>query len=148
VYFVTGGAFQGKRSWVKQLIPRTTGSFLWVNGYEQHEELCQVVTSEADMIIIEGMEELIHRSLRTNAIKPREQWRDTLSKWAQWENEKEHRQLIIIGCEVGLGVVPMEKNDRTYRDIVGWVYQDIASKSQHVVRIWCGLAEILKEETG
>jgi adenosylcobinamide kinase/adenosylcobinamide-phosphate guanylyltransferase len=148
VYFVTGGAFQGKRKWVTQLIQETTSPFLWVNGYEQHVDVSEVFNGDTDIIIIEGIEELIRQSLHTDGIQPREQWRDTLLKWVKWEIEKEHRQLIIIGCEVGLGVVPMEKNARIYRDIVGWVYQDIASSSQHVVRIWCGLAEILKEEKG
>jgi adenosylcobinamide kinase/adenosylcobinamide-phosphate guanylyltransferase len=142
VYFVTGGAFQGKRKWVTQYLSNHPGAILWINGYKQ-EDLDSNWFKEKDVVVIEGMEDYIQHSLET---KNRDHWKSILLEWQDWEKEKPSRLVIIVGCEVGLGIVPMEKRDREWRDMVGWVYQDIAAHSTNVVRLWCGIAETLKED--
>jgi adenosylcobinamide kinase/adenosylcobinamide-phosphate guanylyltransferase len=142
VYFVTGGAFQGKREWVKQYLSNHSGDELWFNGYKKNP-LDLTLFKEKDVIVIEGMEEYIRHSLET---KSRENWKSTILQWQNWEKEVAGRLIVIIGCEVGLGIVPMDERDRESRDMVGWVYQDIAAHSTTVIRLWCGIAEILKED--
>jgi adenosylcobinamide kinase/adenosylcobinamide-phosphate guanylyltransferase len=142
VYFVTGGAFQGKRKWVKQYLSDHPGAELWFNGYKQ-DSLVSNLFKEKDVIVIEGMEEYIRHSLET---KSREHWRSNIIQWLSWEKEVVGKLIVIIGCEVGLGVVPMARRDRESRDMVGWVYQDIAAHSTTVIRLWCGIAETLKED--
>ncbi|MFZ3588603.1 bifunctional adenosylcobinamide kinase/adenosylcobinamide-phosphate guanylyltransferase [Bacillus sp. DJP31] len=142
MYLVTGGAFQGKQKWVKQLLLDTKGNHLWIDGYRQQDYSVEQFEM-ADIVVIEGMEDLIREQLDRYS---REYWNHMLVLWRNWEKQNETNKLIIIGCEIGLGVVPMNKEDRLWRDVVGWVYQDIAGKSDIVVRVWCGLAETLKEE--
>jgi adenosylcobinamide kinase/adenosylcobinamide-phosphate guanylyltransferase len=145
VYFVTGGAFQGKRNWVQHLIGnQVKNPHFWINGYVQDLPSLKEINNETNTIIIEGMEKLIHNGLKED--KQRECWKQELQSFIDWEKLTPERNLIIIGCEIGLGVVPMNKQDRLHRDLVGWVYQDIAKQSDNVVRIWCGLPEKLKEE--
>jgi adenosyl cobinamide kinase/adenosyl cobinamide phosphate guanylyltransferase len=140
VYFVTGGSFQGKRKWVKETLVKGSDSVFWINGYKQ-ESLDDSKFLDKDIVVIEGMEEYIRHSLNT---RNREGWKLTLRHWQEWEKQQPTRLIAIIGCEIGLGIVPMEKRDRAWRDLVGWVYQDIASDSTNVVRLWCGIAETLK----
>lgn len=51
---------------------------------------------------------------------------------------------IIICNEVGNGVVPMEKEERLFREAVGHCTQIIAAKSQRVERVICGIGIVLK----
>ncbi len=53
-------------------------------------------------------------------------------------------QVIIISDEVGYGIVPMEKEERIYRENVGRIMCYVVSKSDHVERIICGIGTRLK----
>ncbi len=43
---------------------------------------------------------------------------------------------IVIGNEIGLGIVPVDINDRIRRDEVGRAYQKLTKMSPIVIRIW------------
>ncbi len=47
--------------------------------------------------------------------------------------------VTIISDEVGLGVVPMDKFERMWRDEVGRAYSRIGEISKSVVRVVCGI---------
>lgn len=51
---------------------------------------------------------------------------------------------IVIGDEVGSGIVPMDPFERSWRDEVGRVYQFLASSALDVTRLWAGIPQILK----
>lgn len=50
----------------------------------------------------------------------------------------------VIAREVGSGVVPMDPEERFWRELHGQVIRALAAKSEHVIRIFCGLPEVLK----
>lgn len=52
--------------------------------------------------------------------------------------------LVIISDEVGNGVVPLQKEDRVYRDLVGNLLIEIASKAERVDRIICQIPQQIK----
>lgn len=54
------------------------------------------------------------------------------------------KNLIMVTNEVGLGVVPESKLSRIFRDIAGFVNQYIASLSDEVYLVCCGLPLKLK----
>ena len=54
------------------------------------------------------------------------------------------RHLVIISDEVGNGVVPLQKEDRIYRDLVGNLLIGIASKAERVDRIICQIPQQIK----
>lgn len=51
---------------------------------------------------------------------------------------------VVIAREVGSGVVPMDKTERLWRELHGSVLKALAGRANHVTRIFCGLAEVLK----
>lgn len=54
---------------------------------------------------------------------------------------------IVIACdEVGCGVVPIEKEERDYREAVGRISCLLAERASSVERIYCGLITELKPE--
>lgn len=51
---------------------------------------------------------------------------------------------VVISREIGAGVVPMDATQRLWRELHGAVLQQLAKQAGHVVRIFCGLPEVLK----
>ncbi len=51
---------------------------------------------------------------------------------------------VIIANEVGCGIVPIEKNERDYREICGRILIRLAKKASHVYRMVLGFAEEVK----
>lgn len=53
-------------------------------------------------------------------------------------------KFVIVTNEVGYGIVPENKLARIYRDIVGRINQNIASKADEVYLVTCGLPMKIK----
>ena len=54
------------------------------------------------------------------------------------------RNLILVGNEVGLGIVPEHELGRKFRDLAGWLHQDLAAAMDTVVLVVAGLPLALK----
>lgn len=52
---------------------------------------------------------------------------------------------IIIGDEIGCGIVPLEAKEREYREIYGRMMCRIAQQADKVTRIICGVHQVIKE---
>ena len=61
---------------------------------------------------------------------------------------RENPDLIVIMNEIGCGVVPIEKEDRIWREQTGRAGCIIAAFSDKVVRICCGIPTVIKGELG
>lgn len=53
---------------------------------------------------------------------------------------------IVICAETGLGVVPVERKERIYRDAVGRICCGLAKRAESVERIYCGIAQKIKQQ--
>ncbi|MBE5911302.1 bifunctional adenosylcobinamide kinase/adenosylcobinamide-phosphate guanylyltransferase [Pseudobutyrivibrio sp.] len=53
-------------------------------------------------------------------------------------------QWVIISDEVGNGVVPIEQEDREYRDITGKILIELADEAEEVYRVVCGIGQRIK----
>jgi len=58
--------------------------------------------------------------------------------------EQKPRELVIIMNEVGSGVVPMDKDDREWRESVGRVSCLFAKRADKVYRLFAGIPQRLK----
>ncbi|MGN0618369.1 MAG: bifunctional adenosylcobinamide kinase/adenosylcobinamide-phosphate guanylyltransferase [Ruminiclostridium sp.] len=61
---------------------------------------------------------------------------------------RENPRIIVIMNEIGGGIVPIEKEDRIWREQVGRAGCIIAAFSDIVVRICCGIPTVIKGELG
>ena len=52
--------------------------------------------------------------------------------------------LAIICNEIGNGIVPLDKDERLYRELTGRLMVKLAQKADKVVRISCGIPQTLK----
>lgn len=54
--------------------------------------------------------------------------------------------ILLVTNETGLGIIPSDAESRAFRDIAGWMNQDIASVSKNVILLVAGLPLALKGE--
>lgn len=64
---------------------------------------------------------------------------------AQKELQRLAQKEVVVCCEVGLGVVPMDAGEREWRELVGRTCCTLAQHASMVVRMVCGIPVILKE---
>lgn len=57
---------------------------------------------------------------------------------------KEHPDCIFICDEIGNGIVPMEAEEREYRERVGRLLITLAEEAETVERIICGIGQKIK----
>ena len=51
---------------------------------------------------------------------------------------------VVISREIGSGVVPMDPRERAWRELHGQVLRALAERSHRVIRVFCGIAEVLE----
>lgn len=68
---------------------------------------------------------------------------DALCAWLESPN----CQVVLVSNEIGLGLVPMDKLSRQFRDISGTMNQAVAKKAKKVTFIAAGLPLPLKDES-
>ncbi len=133
---VTGGAFQGKTSFIREHFLPDGGVVR--NGKEAtFEELCT-----CDCVM--NFELWIRRELEDGSCGPApEEIQAALSARVR-EIIRRNPSLIIELQEMGCGVVPIEKKDRIYRECCGRIGCLIAENGSEVYRVICGLGQKLR----
>ncbi|MED3552453.1 bifunctional adenosylcobinamide kinase/adenosylcobinamide-phosphate guanylyltransferase [Cytobacillus praedii] len=143
MHFITGGAFNGKSKWVKEHYRLNAAPHLWLSAYHGHS-IPENTENWLDFVVLEGIEKWVQEWSGQLAIhEVREKWRMLLRSWTQWERA-ENRELILIGSDLSKGIVPMLAEERKWRDVTGWVYQDIAEMAEKVDIIWYGISQKIK----
>jgi adenosyl cobinamide kinase/adenosyl cobinamide phosphate guanylyltransferase len=59
-------------------------------------------------------------------------------------NRRRLEDKILIGDEIGSGIVPLDPFERLWRDETGFLYQTLAAQAHQVDRVWAGLSCRLK----
>lgn len=57
---------------------------------------------------------------------------------------REHPDCILICDEIGNGIVPMEAEERNYRERTGRILERLAAQADEVVRVVCGIGQKIK----
>lgn len=143
MHFITGGAFNGKREWVKKTYGATA---LWISAYQDSPLPTELFQLDNDLLVLEGLEIWVKELTKTNdSYRSREIWNQTINHWEMWEQEKTQRKLVVIGSDITKGIVPVEKENRLWRDVTGWAYQDLAAQADKIDIIWYGCNQTIKQ---
>ncbi|WP_102693126.1 bifunctional adenosylcobinamide kinase/adenosylcobinamide-phosphate guanylyltransferase [Rummeliibacillus pycnus] len=127
-----GGAFNGKHEYVRRwLKEKELIDVEWYIGQLPREPTSKTV-------VVTGLENMIKPLLEQDELSLSTTIVEQLQLLA-----KKH-QIIIIATEMGRGIVPINPQDRQLRDTLGRLYQQLFAVSDHVTRIWYGLAEEIK----
>lgn len=57
----------------------------------------------------------------------------------------EQEDKILIGDEIGCGIIPLDAGEREYRELYGRMMCRIAQNAHRVTRIICGVHQVIKE---
>ncbi|MGD6902887.1 bifunctional adenosylcobinamide kinase/adenosylcobinamide-phosphate guanylyltransferase [Bacillus infantis] len=142
MHFIIGGSFNGKAAWVTRQYTEEKAS--WHSAYKG-ERLPEAADAATDCVILEGIEQWIREDIKRMDKDPaRALWKERLDDWLRWEAGVQERKLVLIGTDITKGIVPMEKEDRDWRDASGWIFQDAAAAAERVDLIWYGISRKLK----
>lgn len=123
IRIVTGGAFQGKRSYAQLCYP----GLKWSSGADCGFE--EITTWEA----VDQFHLFIRRWLESGRKK------EKLLEMIGGE-----RNLVIVCDEIGCGLVPVDAFEREYREAVGRIMTELTAKAVRADRVICGIGSVIK----
>lgn len=126
---ITGGAFSGKKDYAKKRFGFLDEEIL--NGENCSPEAVFSAKCIADYQLI------VKRLLEENADV--QTFTERLCK--------ENPNAVVIINEIGAGIIPLEKNDRIWREETGRSGCLIARNSSEVIRLACGIPTTIKGES-
>lgn len=126
---IIGGVCQGKYEYAGQAYPDSK----IVNG------LHEMIRDEIYKKVSEG--QFANGADKTAALQKQieDEWVERVLSW-----EQEGICLCVICNEIGMGIVPMEKWERVYREVVGHVCIRLAEEAESVERVICGCVQKIK----
>lgn len=63
----------------------------------------------------------------------------------KWEAEEIGRRAVLIGSDITKGIVPVEAENRAWRDLAGRTFREAAGSADEVDVIWHGLNQKVKQ---
>ncbi|MDZ5711196.1 bifunctional adenosylcobinamide kinase/adenosylcobinamide-phosphate guanylyltransferase [Jeotgalibacillus haloalkalitolerans] len=136
MHFVIGGAFNGKRKWVASQLDEAP--------FQEISEPGKSLDDGVNNILSTDLEHWIFKQFGHDSDEVVQTWKQEVDRLIEWENGHPDRRVVIIGTDQSKGIVPIEKEQRFTRDILGWCHQYSALKAERVTRVWYGIAEELK----
>ena len=121
---ITGGAFQGKLAYAKNLYPGITWTDGKCCGLDEIRK-CGAVY-DFHVFVKRWLEEGRSREDLTGVIL------------------EENQDVIIVCDEIGCGLVPMDAFERKYREDTGRIMTALAESAERVDRVVCGIGERLR----
>lgn len=104
------------------------GMELVIGGAAQNK-LEYVTNLYDDVVIIDNLQDIIRECMDEKMIY------DMIDK---------NLDCIVICDEVGCGLVPIDKTEREYRDLVGHICCNLAKRATKVHRVICGIGTVIK----
>ena len=80
-----------------------------------------------------------HETIRSTVLQDVQEPREFAQRFCE-----RHPDAVVVANEVGAGVVPMNREDRAFREAVGRALCVIAQKAESVTRCVCGLGVRIK----
>lgn len=123
---IIGGAFQGKTAFAESLtgiLPEE-----WIDGADCAAE--DIFSCRG----IRNFHEYIRRALR-DGLNPAE---------LPGQLIRRNPEIVIVTNELGYGIVPMDPEERSWRETDGRVCAVLAAQADEVWRVVCGIGQKLK----
>ena len=124
MHIIIGGAFNGKREYVRTMLAGREAE--WFEGIlPEHSEGYQVM-------VVAGIEKWLAETKLSEAAAIDH----VLAAVAG-------RDVIVVLTDIGRGIVPIDAQQRKLRDACGRLYQRLMAEADEVTRIWYGIAQTL-----
>ncbi|HLR60214.1 MAG TPA: bifunctional adenosylcobinamide kinase/adenosylcobinamide-phosphate guanylyltransferase [Pseudogracilibacillus sp.] len=144
MHVITGGAYNGKWEFVKQLYNLTNETdFIKYSGYNNDELPNDFSNIQTQYLIIQNLELYVKAFFENEKSVPSQIEKFVLN-CLNWQEQNPNALLILIGSDISKGVVPIDKADREWRDMTGIMYQKLVQMSERFDIIWYGINRQLK----
>lgn len=128
--FIIGGAHQGKTAYIREQYGIADSKIWKLCEIQDMEQVLAILCdATSDIACVTGFHLLVKYGVEHNL--PME---DVVEQMLL-----AHPDLIIAMNEVGCGIIPLEREDRLYREQVGRVGCMLAERADQVVRVVCGI---------
>jgi len=124
---IIGGAFQGKTDFAVERLGISRADIL--DG-----ESCEV-EGVFGAAAVRHFEQLVRRVISENN-------RDARN--FAWELCKRNPTLTVISTEIGSGIIPLDRDEREWREAVGGACCVLAEFADTVIRVSCGIPTAIK----
>ena len=128
---ITGGAYQGKTDFAKEVICEKNGTVLEEKiadgGLADKEQMKEAV-------LITNLHSWIARLLREEK-DPQKEMEEVLKK---------NPDVILEVNELGCGIGPVDAFDRNWREVTGRICCRLAKQADAVYRVFCGIGTKIK----
>lgn len=121
---IIGGAYQGKRGYAKKRYG------LDENDIIEGDDMQNISSAKC----IGRFEKFVYEN-GENAVKAAEKLLT------------ENPEVIIIMTEIGSGIIPLDKTERRRRELAGQTGCFLAERAEIVIRMTCGIPQLLKGES-
>lgn len=142
---ITGGFAQGKLDYALKSLEENQNispEEIIVIDENNYRSFMEIIPEGIDL---EGKKALIinHLNLIIKEVDDQESilnWTDSIAENCR----RKSVEMIVISDELGCGIVPMDRDDRRYRENNGRVMCVLAAKAEAVTRLICGIPQKLK----
>ena len=125
MHLIIGGAFQGKIDWAKAQFDLTDADIL---------ECTEDRDVDFSRPCVTHLERFVLYCLRQG-----QEPKAVLAQRAEgWKNS------VLICDDISCGVVPLDAEDRAWREACGRMLNDLSIQAETVTRMFCGLPQRLK----
>ena len=135
---VAGGAFQGKLQFSRELFRKISA------GNGQQGDFRPVIADGAVCTPEEAQKADILNHFHELIRRFPELFTDPAAFVSEWEENCPDQ--VLVTNELGYGVVPVDPEDRRWREQCGRVCTALAAQCQQVYRVVCGIGVALKAE--
>ena len=130
IIFITGGKSQGKTEYA---------SAYKEQGYQVIDDICETVRERVLVLLEEASNKEDKAPLISHA--------DHIAAEIMSELEESCKgcdRVILIGTEMGCGIVPVKKSERLLREVNGRLNCMLASRADKVILLTCGIVQMIK----
>lgn len=142
---ITGGAYQGKEAFARQLyVPDQNGISIENPSNVKTEDIktehCVLADETASVEVLQSAAIWNHYHLWVAR-----QLKEDADPWGLTEQILEKNPgIIICSTELGCGIVPVDAFDREWREVTGRMCCMLAKKADAVYRVNCGIGVRIK----
>lgn len=124
--FIIGGSYQGKREYALETFHLTENDLF----------VCTDETTEIDFSkrVIASIDRFALGCVKRGE-EPKEYWEKHMDKLAG---------SILISDDISCGVVPIDATIRAWREATGRANNYLAREADQVIRVFCGLGQVIK----
>ncbi|MFK8050129.1 MAG: bifunctional adenosylcobinamide kinase/adenosylcobinamide-phosphate guanylyltransferase [Halioglobus sp.] len=165
-HLITGGARSGKSRYAEQCAVASGKKLVYLaTGQARDEEMADRIALHKNQrgeqwTLVEEPREIAHQLEKYSSaeycvlVDCLTLWLNNCLEGNCWLEQKSNllatlrsskSDLLLVGNEVGSGIVPLGQMTRQFVDENGWLHQDIASDCSHVTTVIAGLPLALKQ---